>query len=365
MKRDRKIIYIDLDREKRNTAGAKAPDDIAYLCLKKGYTRFEMPNFPVEKSKIGKKVWLLTKYVKWWKKLESAVNEDDVVIYQHPAYGKRVAAKMIMIIKKRKKCKFVAVVHDLESLRGGIDGVISSNKRTEYYGDTKLLGAFDAVICHNELMKKYMIEMGFDQNKLVCLEIFDYLSNYTRPIQNKSNKPTITIAGNLAFGKCAYIYDICTKEYNKNLSINLYGNNFEDSKVKDDRLHWQGSFKPSELPSHLNCDFGLVWDGNSSDTCAGNTGNYLRYNNPHKTSLYLSAGIPVIVWKEAAIAQFVIKNKVGIAVENLHELDTIIANIKDSEYTDMCKNAIHIAERLRKGAYFYEALERCLKKIDN
>ena len=104
MKRDRKIIYIDLDREKRNTAGAKAPDDIAYLCLKKGYTRFEMPNFPVEKSKIGKKVWLLTKYVKWWKKLESAVNEDDVVIYQHPAYGKRVAAKMIMIIKKRKKC---------------------------------------------------------------------------------------------------------------------------------------------------------------------------------------------------------------------------------------------------------------------
>lgn len=61
---------------------------------------------------------------------------------------------------------------------------------------------------------------------------------------------------------------------------------------------WHGSFKPEESPEHLQG----VWDGDSVDTCAGNTGAYLRYNNPHKTSLYLACGMPVIVWKEAAIA---------------------------------------------------------------
>ena len=46
--------------------------------------------------------------------------------------------------------------------------------------------------------------------------------------------------------------------------------------------------------------FGLVWDGISVETCAGVYGEYLKVNNPHKTSLYLASGIPVIIWKEAA-----------------------------------------------------------------
>lgn len=359
------IIYIDLNREKRNTAGAKAPDDIAMLCKKRGYKRFVVPNLPVEKNKIGKKIWLLTECVSWWKKLEKSVKRGDVVIYQHPMYGKRIAAKMIDRIRKRKSCYFIAIIHDLESLRGGIEGVINHNKITDKFGDTELLMSFDCIICHNQAMKDYMIGIGFEEGKLVNLRIFDYIGNYIRPIRKKADKPTIAIAGNLAIGKCAYIYNICTEEYNKNLTVNLYGNNFQSSEARDERLKWKGSFEPSDLPAHLECDFGLVWDGNSIDTCTGNTGNYLRYNNPHKTSLYLSAGIPVIVWKEAAIADFIIKNKVGIVVDNLHELDSVIANIKENEYTDMCKNALHIAERLRNGSYFYEALDYCLAIINN
>ena len=71
----------------------------------------------------------------------------------------------------------------------------------------------------------------------------------------------------------------------------------------------------------------------------------------------------MIVWKKAAIAEFVINNKVGIAVENLHELDALIGNMKDSEYRDMCENVLHIAEKLRNGKYFYEALDYCLADI--
>lgn len=44
-----KIYYIDLDREKRNTAGAKAPGDIAKLCRRGGYHRISMPLYPRDK----------------------------------------------------------------------------------------------------------------------------------------------------------------------------------------------------------------------------------------------------------------------------------------------------------------------------
>ena len=56
-----------------------------------------------------------------------------------------------------------------------------------------------------------------------------------------------------------------------------------------------GSFLPDELPSALEGSFGLVWDGDSSKTCSGVFGEYLRYNNSHKASLYLASGFPIIV----------------------------------------------------------------------
>ncbi|MDY3057055.1 MAG: hypothetical protein SOR66_04645 [Mediterraneibacter faecis] len=358
------VIYIDLDREKRNTAGAKAPDDIAALCMQRGYERFVVPNFPVNKNMIAKKVWLITECVKWWKKLEKRVTESDIVIYQHPMYGKRISAKMIRRIRKKKGCQFIAVIHDLESLRGGIEGVVNHNAKTDRFADTELLMAFDKIICHNQAMKKYMTQMGFEENRLINLKIFDYLGDYIRPIKKKEEKPTIAIAGNLAIGKCAYIYDLCSKSNNSNLKVNLYGINFEERYNNEKRIVWNGSFRPEELPSHLKCDFGLVWDGNTGATCAGNTGNYLRYNNPHKASLYLSSGIPVIVWNQSALCDFVLENKVGIAVNDLYSLDKMIDEIDESTYVEMCRNAEKLATRLHTGMYFYDALDQILKSME-
>ena len=58
----------------------------------------------------------------------------------------------------------------------------------------------------------------------------------------------------------------------------------------------------------------------SSETCKGSFGEYLRINNPHKTSLYLASGIPVIIWSKAALAEFIEKNKCGITVDSLYEI---------------------------------------------
>ena len=356
------IYYLNYKKDKRNTAGSKAPDDIAQICRDAGFRGIAMPVLPKGKKRWYQVLWLTTVCVAAWRRLKRTVSENSVIIYQHPFYGIRVAEKMIPRIQKAKKCRFVAVIHDLESLRGGIAGVVPENKKTHSIGDHQLLLHFDAIICHNEHMKRYLIEQGFDEKKLIPLGIFDYLTDFEPTQRKRGEAPSIAIAGNLASGKCKYIYSILANGSNPSLSVNLYGNNYDEGKADGSYVYF-GSFKPEELPARLQGDFGLVWDGPSVDTCAGNTGEYLRYNNPHKTSLYLVSGMPVIVWSEAAIADFVLKNHVGITVDSLLDIETSIKAVTDEEYKKMCNNAEMISRKLRNGSYFMKALSAAEKAI--
>lgn len=96
-------------------------------------------------------------------------------------------------------------------------------------------------------------------------------------------------------GKSRYIYEFGSlANKSSKLQINAYGNHFDQSKAEK-ALCYKGSFHPDVLPGILEGDFGLVWDGISAQSCIGNTGEYLKYNDPHKTSLYIASGIPVIV----------------------------------------------------------------------
>lgn len=108
--------------------------------------------------------------------------------------------------------------------------------------------------------------------------------------------------------------------------------------------------------------FGLVWDGDSIETCSGNTGNYLRYNNPHKTSLYLAAGIPVLIWKEAAIAKFVQEHNAGILIDNLQEIEEVFNSTTQEKLEEMQRNAKEVGLKLRDGYYFKRAIEKCLNR---
>ena len=101
-----------------------------------------------------------------------------------------------------------------------------------------------------------------------------------------------------------------------------------------------------------------MWDGNSIQTCASVFGEYLRVNNPHKTSLYLAAGIPVIIWAEAALAEFVSENECGITITSLEGLSARLKNVSEEEYENLKKNAARVGEKLRKGYYTQKAISQ-------
>ena len=110
-----------------------------------------------------------------------------------------------MPIIQRKGCYFIALIHDLESLRGGIEGFVRKKRRTNEIGDNILLKHFDAVICHNQHMKDYLVSKGFASERLFVLEIFDYLTDEPCILTSEQDQLSIAIAGNLASSKCGYI----------------------------------------------------------------------------------------------------------------------------------------------------------------
>ena len=353
------IYYTGLANQTRQTAGAKAPSDILELCNKRGYTFIPLPLFDENLPKLILRPWKYIQSIKFWKNVLKTMNSGDVLIFQYPLYAGRVLSQYIDKIQQ-KGIRLIVLIHDLETLRKGIEGAIRVNESVANRLEKELLPKFDAIICHNERMKQYLISVGYEENKIVCLEIFDYLSDTRISVRSKKNKiPSIAVAGNLLKTKSGYIYHIHDESQNSGLQVHLFGLSFDET-CKNDNMIYHGSFPAAELPEKLEGDFGLVWDGPSAETCAGNTGEYLKFNNPHKTSLYISSGLPVIVWKQSAIADFVLKHHVGIAVDSLFELENTIRTISVEEYAQMCENTRMIADRLRNGYYFYTAIDNFL-----
>jgi glycosyltransferase involved in cell wall biosynthesis len=124
-----------------------------------------------------------------------------------------------------------------------------------------------------------------------------------------------------------------------------------------------GFVQSDELIATAKGDFGLVWDGDSTTTCSGDFGEYLQYNNPHKTSLYLRCGLPVIIWDKAGLADFIRDNKVGLCIDSLEHLEEALSNVTAQEYADMKSNALQVRNRLQEGYHTRQALERAIHAL--
>lgn len=352
------VYYVYIDVYKRNTAGLKAPADIAAICDQNGFKRFTIPPYPGGMGFIKSRIWLARTMADYISRMYKTLQPGDVMLLQNLKYGSKPLSKAIPLIRKKRKCRFVILIHDLESLRMGIDGCVKTDIKKSRYADREFLQVFDRIISHNRHMTDYLVNHnGIPSEKIVNLELFDYLTEVERLQPPKGPVPSIAIAGNLARGKCGYIYRI--PEDKNALRVHLYGNKYDENHHAEN-VTYHGSFKPEELPEHLVGDFGLVWDGDSAETCAGNTGNYLRYNNPHKTSLYLASNMPVIVWKESAVADFVLGNGVGIAVSSLTEISDAIQAVTPEEYAAMCERVKTVSEKLRSGYFFTRAIRACI-----
>lgn len=87
---------------------------------------------------------------------------------------------------------------------------------------------------------------------------------------------------------------------------------------------------------------------------------HIRYNNPHKLSLYLASELLVFIWAEAAEADFVKENLVGYAINSINDIDSILNKMTKDEYDALLVNVKKVAKKLTSGFYTKTALEQAI-----
>ena len=286
----------------------------------------------------------------------SQLKSGDQLLIQFPMLHHSFFTTRLVRKIQRRGVQVYFIIHDLEALRyANLDTVPLKHKIRVHLQESSLLKVADGVIAHNPIMKSVLVEKGIPEHKLVSLEIFDYLIPNYQEKDGLSKDQPIIVAGNLAQEKAGYLYQLPARP-----AYNLYGVGFDESRALENEVYF-GSFLPDELPATLEGGFGLVWDGDSAETCSGVFGEYLRYNNSHKASLYLASGFPLVVWKQSALSHFVLEKNCGVAVESLHDLKNTIENLSDADYQELVANAKNIGKKIRDGFYLTSALKKLTK----
>ena len=354
------VIREKADEYNKYNAGSKARADIEAIAEQNGYTvlDFFFPEITKrEKSGIVKSLYYHFSISNKWKKAVDKFPSKSTVLFQFPIKAHSILLGFVLKHAKKRGLKTIALIHDMDYLRNAI--FYQNNKKKSLrlkYEEVFSIKQFSHIIAHNDKMKDYICrEFHIISEKVSTLDIFDYLIPQYGNTDEARIGNAVCIAGNLDKDKSGYIYKLPPK-----VLFSLYGVNYQETPAEN--VNYQGAFLPEELPFQLTGKYGLVWDGEETDRCAGVFGEYLKYNNPHKTSLYLACGIPVIVWAEAAIAAFIQKHGCGVIINSLEELENKIASVNDQEYMILKENAIKIGRRLRNGEFTKKQLELIAEK---
>lgn len=348
MKKGNQIYYIAEKPLAENHAGNKARLDIDRMLERKGYSPLEYFEFVTFPSFAKKLMYRASpRYLKKIGKL--CRTKGEKIILQYPFFGDVFTQRAFKRLVRNNRV--ILVVHDVDALRD--------------FGETKLsheLEVFQCTKClivHNASMKQALQKLNI-KVPMVELEVFDYLLDGELPAVDASVGSSVSFAGNFQksdFWKKSSIADLGTH-------FHLYGPNFAAEQIPWDNVTYEGSYRPDIIPYKLNGHFGLIWDGPATDTCRGAFGEYMKYNNPHKLSLYLAAGKPVIIWKEAAATEFVEKYKVGFSVASLPEMAERLSDLKEESYQAYIAGVESLRKKICSGFYFNNALQKALAFVE-
>ena len=272
-------------------------------------------------------------------KIAFTIPANSIVYFHFPLHA-TIDALLLQCLYWRG-IKTVALIIDIDGLRDQNAQLLKT--------ELNQLNKFNYLVAHNNEMKKWL-KQHLSLAKIFTIKVFDYA--YAGKALNKQFTPVICFAGNVL--KASFVYKLYKMEQ---LSLNVYGLGYAPSLNLKGGFTYKGIAPPDQLPFVIEGSFGLVWDGDNLEDCDP----YLKYNNPHKLSLYLAAGMPVIVWDKSAVANWVIQNNIGFCIHSITEISGCISNLSNNNYEAMRKNAACIGNQICNGYYFKTVLTEILQ----
>ena len=341
----KRLCYISRNYYNLTSAGNKAKTDNEDTLVEMGAINLGLPR-TIRNSKI------LAFFLDLIGIIRACIllKKDDVLFLQYPV---KKYFSFLCHVAHLKGARTVSLIHDLGSFR---------RKKLTIQKEINRLSNSDYIIASNEKMKGWLKEYGL-QKPVGTLGLFDYRSESKCPEEvTEREQVKVVYAGALSMKKNSFLIEL-----SKTLShwqLLVCGNKEGLQGLQNNPLITYQGFVPSEeFIKHIDADFGLVWDGDSLDGCSGEYGQYLKWNSPHKVSFYLRAGLPLIIWKEAAVAPIIEEAGAGITISSLKELDDRLKALTLEDYQKMKANTVIMAKRLNEGYFLHQALEEFNKHI--
>lgn len=337
--------FISKNYRHTNSAGDKAKTDIEAVMLDLGFKNLGLKQNRT-KNAVGAYFITLASIMRGLSRLK----KGDVLVVQYP-----LKKYYDFVVKQacKRGAEVITVIHDLGCFR---------RKKLTVEEEIERLNRSSALVVHSPAMQDWLKEQGLTTPTTV-LGLFDYLSD-SMPSGGKhsvGNRPQLMFAGDVSPVHNEWIYKL--SETQPQVDLILYGGGLDRDRATDN-MKPMGYVDSDTLIASAKGDYGVVWYGSSLDEGSGALGEYLKYNAPHKTSLYLRAGLPVIIWDKAALAGIVKKLDVGVCVPSLGNIAEVLAGITPERYAQMRANAQKVAAGLSKGNFISEALRKAEKSID-
>ena len=333
----KRLCYISRNYYNLTSAGNKAKTDNEDTLVEMGAINLGLPR-TIRNSKILAFFLDLIGIIRACILLQ----KDDVLFLQYPV---KKYFSFLCHVAHLKGAKTVSLIHDLGSFR---------RKKLTIQKEINRLSNSDYIIASNEKMKGWLEEYGL-QKPVGALGLFDYRSESKCPEEvTEREQVKVVYAGALSMKKNSFLIEL--SKILSHWQLLVCGNKEGLQGLQNNPLITYQGFVPSEeFIKHIDADFGLVWDGDSLDGCSGEYGQYLKWNSPHKVSFYLRAGLPLIIWKEAAVAPIIEEAGAGITIRSLEELDDKLANLTPEQKKEMKKQAVNLAQKLNKGGFLQDS----------
>lgn len=332
---ERYVMTCDTSASAFN-AGGKAPSDVNRI-LEGAGCRILRNDYMLRNRILRLPLIVITPLIQSFK-----IRRGSQLIFQHPYDTSHDAIRMmnriLMFLLRHKKVTTAVLIHDVESIR-----FHEKNLRDE----VDLLNKFDLIVAHSPEMKALLVRNGLSSECRV-LGLFDYLVSAGNNMP-RTRDGGVCYAGNLSKSRfLSCLPDIAGLEFY------LYGTEC-DGLLKSSNIRYEGRFRSDDLSS-LKGGWGLVWDGSFSSRAEGDLSDYLAYNSPHKTSMYVCAGMPVIVPTWSAVADIVKEKNLGIVISSLCDLPEALHAVSEDEYAAMLESVERQADDLKNGRQILHAL---------
>ena len=303
------------------TAAIKPKNDVAYFLDKIGFiplyfSRFVKLNTHWQQEVLG---------------ALAAIHSGDVAIFQTPTYAGQDVEDFILDTLRARNVSVIAFVHDIDYLR--FPSAETQARTVWFYNQC-------ACVILSDAAQQDRLHADGVKAPIVLAGPFGYVQS--RPISGAKYSHTVHYAGNLTQRKAGFLADVPD-----GLAINVYGRNESSDGGVTMRpgVNYCGPKQQAELADALTNGFGLIWDADIS----GSVDHYAMVNMPHKFSLYMSLGLPVIAPAGSAVGDYIQRNRVGLTVKNLADMRIIVDGITPARYQAMVVRTVKMGVAICNG----------------